>query len=172
MRRWWYMLVSVLVAVCFVSLTACESWWGGETEDEKTEVSDSGSDDADDDDEETTQLDPGQLRDVVWYLKSWGKTGKETKIIGGTTVSLEFVDKDDLKGYGGCANYKGEYEAATDGTMDTDDVKPTAINPACAVATANQQDEYLDNLKHVKRYEFESDGDLRLFYEDEFMVFE
>jgi hypothetical protein len=37
----------------------------------------------------------------------------------------------------------------------------------------NQEDEYLDNLRDVARLKFEEDGDLRLYYdEDYFMVFE
>jgi len=165
-------MVSVLVAVCFVSMTACESFWKGEKEEEKTESSDSSSDaDDKDDDDQTPQLDPAKLRDITWDLKSWGKTGKETKILSGTTITLKFVDKDDLEGHGGCNNYKADYEAKTDGSMDTDDVEKTTAN-LCLIATANQEDEYLDNLKHVTKYEFEGDGDLRLFYEDEFMVFE
>jgi len=162
-RRWWRPAVTAMAAACLVSMNACELSGGGREDDE---------DDKDDDTEETKKLDVSRLRDVTWVLKSWGKTGKENKPISGTTINLKFDDVDDASGYAGCNYYISDYTARDDGYMDFDSLQRTT-SYSCSVQRRNQEDEYLDNLRDATRFDFEEDGDLRLYYDDGyFMVFE
>ncbi len=161
--RWWRQATFLATAVaCLVAMSACEWGSGGDGDD----------DDDDRDEDETEKLDVSRLRDITWVLKSWGETGKEQKPIPGTSINLKFDDYDDLSGYAGCNYYVADYTARDDGFADMDHVRRTT-SYACSVQRRNQEDEYLDNLQDVAKFDFEEDGDLRLYYgDDHFMVFE
>src|SRR4030065_2548249 len=45
-----------------------------------------------------------------WKLVSFAKTGVETPVVQDSTITMEFAEKGQIGGTGGCNSYGGEYE--------------------------------------------------------------
>ncbi len=52
-----------------------------------------------------------------WVLVGYGDPANPTVIEKGVVITLEFTTDGQLAGFGGCNNYSGSFQAATDGTM-------------------------------------------------------
>ena len=68
-----------------------------------------------------------ELANKKWKLQSFGPIGKETPLIPGTKITLEFELHGQFgfiaKGFGGCNSYGGFCEEREDGTLSVRDIE-------------------------------------------------
>lgn len=86
-----------------------------------------------------------------WKLVSFGKTGSETQIIEGSSVSLKFDPDGQASGSGGCNSYGAKYETQGD-ALTFKEIVHTMM--ACVDEQINQQEaQYFTTLQGASKYE-------------------
>jgi heat shock protein HslJ len=98
-----------------------------------------------------------------WKLVSFGKSGAETPVIEGSSITLEFEEKGQLGGSGGCNSYGGTYEMQGN-TLAIKSITSTLM--ACADGQITQQEQqYFGALQSATGFEISGDN-LTILYED------
>lgn len=98
-----------------------------------------------------------------WKLVSFGKSGAETPVLTGSTITIEFDEKDRVGGSGGCNAYGASYE--TKGNSITfKDLISTLM--ACVDERVNQQEQqYFKALQSATEYKISGDN-LVILYDE------
>jgi heat shock protein HslJ len=106
-----------------------------------------------------------ELANRDWKLQSFGLVGKEVPLIPETEITLQFDERNEIKGFGGCNLYFATYSAKADGTLFIEDLAHT--ERACLIpeGVMNQEKEYINALGNASVFEIEQNR-LRLFSED------
>src|SRR5262245_3318743 len=78
------------------------------------------------------------LANTRWKLVSFGKSGSETPVVEGSTVTLEFKAESQAGGNGGCNSYGGQYKIQ-DKNLSFDQIMSTLM--ACADEHMMQQEQ-------------------------------
>ncbi len=98
-----------------------------------------------------------------WKLASFGKSGAETPVIEGSSITLEFEEKGQLGGSGGCNSYGASYEIQGN-SLTIKDVTSTLM--ACMDAQVTQQEQqYFQALQSATGFEISGDN-LTILYGD------
>lgn len=104
-----------------------------------------------------------QLADTEWILSAYGDVDAPTRVIDGSTVTLQFKPNGLVGGSGGCNVYSTKCEV-TDGTITFKDVESTLM--ACLdINITAQESIYFSALRTANRYERSGD-ELRIWYGD------
>ena len=105
----------------------------------------------------------GDLTNSQWKLVSYGKSGAETPVVEGSSITLDFEAEGQVGGSGGCNSYGGKYETQ-DNNLTIRDIVSTLM--ACADEQVTQQEQrYFDALKTATRFEITEDK-LTIWYGD------
>ena len=98
-----------------------------------------------------------------WSLVSFGKTGAETPVVEGSTITLEFNDDSQLGGSGGCNSYGAQYTLEGQ-TLTVKEVVSTLM--ACADDLVMQQEtQYFTALQNISSFEISGDA-LTIYYDN------
>ena len=100
-------------------------------------------------------VDVNQLFANPWVLVGYGDTANPTVIEKGVVITLEFTTDGQLAGFGGCNNYSGSFQAATDGTMTISALATTLM--ACPTGM-DLESVYLSALQSARSFNFGSQG--------------
>jgi heat shock protein HslJ len=107
-----------------------------------------------------------ELTNKEWQLQSFGTIGKESPLIPGTKITLEFGDDErKLEGFSGCNSYVGSYEAREDGTLSVRDIGWTEMACDEPHGVLEQEDRYFRAFINVSTFERQQNR-LQLFYDD------
>ena len=81
-------------------------------------------------------IDLNQLYANPWTLVAFGDPNNPTVIQQGSNLTVEFASDGTLTGFGGCNNYSGTFQAATDGTMSIGPLATTRMACASQISAA------------------------------------
>jgi heat shock protein HslJ len=109
------------------------------------------------------QVDVNQLYANPWVLVGYGNPDNPTVIAKGVAITLEFTPDSLLSGFGGCNNYSGSFQAATDGTLS---ISPLATTLMACAQGMDLESTYLTALQSARSFSFNSQGRLSLVYSD------
>ena len=105
-----------------------------------------------------------RLSGTRWVLVSLGEPEEETPAIKGSNVVLEFKDKGQVSGSGGCNSYGGQYQVEGN-RIAFREIVSTLM--ACAEqAITNQETQYLQALGATSRFNL-SDNRLSIYYDND-----
>lgn len=108
-------------------------------------------------------VDVNQLYANPWVLVGYGDPANPTVIEEGLVITLEFVSDGQLGGFGGCNNYSGTFQAASDGTLA---ISPLATTRMACAKGMDQESVYLTALQSARSFTINNQGRLVLTYSD------
>ena len=98
--------------------------------------------------EETFEMDPAQLVDTSWVLVSLnGQPPLE-----GSTISMEFLADDAMRGSAGCRNYEGRYRAEPD-RISFPMIAMVELECRWPATFGEQENRFTDILTWANRYQ-------------------
>ena len=98
-----------------------------------------------------------------WKLVSFGKSGAESPVIQGSSITLKFEANGQVGGAGGCNSYGAKYETR-ENTLAIKDMTSTLM--ACANEQVTEQEQrYFEALNTAARFEITGDN-LTIWYQD------
>jgi heat shock protein HslJ len=96
-----------------------------------------------------------QLSGSEWRLTSFGPLGRETAVVQGTTVTLNFSSDGNASGSTGCNSYRGTFRVQGSGIAFS---RLVSTRRACIDPRANQQEQrYLAALESANRFRLAGD---------------
>jgi heat shock protein HslJ len=108
-------------------------------------------------------VDVNQLYANPWVLVGQGDPANPTVVDKGVVITLEFTPDGQLAGFGGCNNYSGSFQAATDGTMT---ISPLATTRMACPTGMDQESIYLSALQTARSFNFNNQERLVITYSD------
>jgi heat shock protein HslJ len=113
------------------------------------------------------QLSPS-LDSTSWQWIDWTQGGSTERPLSQEPITLMFKEGK-VSGFGGCNNYFSTYQIEGDRASETEFYRLIMSDPfgrtfkACG-NLSQQEDQFLEYLGQVERYQINSDGELYLFY--------
>ena len=96
-----------------------------------------------------------QLSGTEWRLVSFGPLGRETDVVQGTTITLNFSSDGGASGSTGCNSYRGTVRVQGSGIAFS---RMVSTRRACIDPRANQQEQrYLTTLESANRFRLSGD---------------
>jgi heat shock protein HslJ len=96
-----------------------------------------------------------------WILVAYGDPNNPTVVQGGVDLTLNFSPDGQVNGFGGCNNFSGPVQVATDGTMAIGPLATTLM--ACAEGM-DVETAYLSALQSARSFNFSNEGRLQITY--------
>jgi len=91
-----------------------------------------------------------------WKLVSFGEPGAETPVVEGSSITLEFDEKGQVGGSGGCNSYGAKYETQGD-TLAIQEITSTLM--ACVdEQVMEQEQQYFNALQNAASFEITGDS--------------
>jgi heat shock protein HslJ len=101
------------------------------------------------------------LKNSEWTLSAFEQTGKTQPVAGGTPLTLNFSDNQNVNGKGGCNAFSGTYK--TQGEIIQFEAL-ASTERACADANLMQQESaYLQALQNAQRFQVQG-SELKITY--------
>jgi heat shock protein HslJ len=172
MRIWqWALGCTAALAVGLIVGTGCEMADGGKT-DEEASNSDEGAEAATNDQEqaEDSATDPAKLPGQVWILASYGPHGDDSAVLAGTTITMNFESNNTVNGTGGCNDYSAAYKAKAGGSLTVWNLMSTKVQCNGPAGIMAQENKFFTQLKKATNFQFQDDGNLRIYYSSGYMI--
>ncbi len=121
----------------------------------------------------TVVINLDQLYANPWILVAYGDPTNPTVVQGGSDLTLNFTSDGQVNGFGGCNNFSGPAQVATDGTIT---IGPLATTMMACAEGMDQETAYLSALQSARSFNFSSEGRLQITYStgsntDQLMIF-
>ena len=99
-----------------------------------------------------------------WLLVGYGDPANPTVVEKGLAITAEFTPDGQIKGFAGCNDYSGSFQAAPDGTLV---IPPLATTEMACQQWMEQEVTYLNGLQTARSFGFNSQGRLEIMFGDQ-----
>ncbi len=109
----------------------------------------------------TVVIDVNKLYANPWVLVAYGAPENPTVVSKGLVLTLNFTPDSLVNGFGGCNNFSGSAQVASDGAMTVGPLVTTMM--ACAQGM-DQETAYLAALQTARSFDYTNEGRLQIMY--------